>query len=107
MPTIPPCRRGEIGRHAVLRGQWRKLCRFKSGRRHHTRSGTAKFGGTAFLLPVRYSFFSGLCGGGKGDLVFWIHPGWDMGDAGISIPFASICTIILKNYLIMLQPIEI
>ena len=33
------CRRGGIGRHAVLRGQWRKLCRFESGRRHQVRKG--------------------------------------------------------------------
>lgn len=26
---------GGIGRHAVLRGQWRKPCRFESGHRHH------------------------------------------------------------------------
>ena len=25
----------ELGRHAVLRGQWRKPCRFESGHRHH------------------------------------------------------------------------
>ena len=29
-----PCRSGGIGRHAVLRGRWRKLCRFESGLRY-------------------------------------------------------------------------
>ncbi len=29
------CRCGEIGRHAVLRGRWRKLYQFESGHRHH------------------------------------------------------------------------
>ncbi len=30
-------RRGGIGRHAVLRGRWRKLCEFESRRRHHVK----------------------------------------------------------------------
>ncbi len=30
------CRSGGIGRHAVLRGQWRKSCRFESGLRHQS-----------------------------------------------------------------------
>src|SRR5690606_3850310 len=33
-----PRRRGGIGRHAILRGQWRTLCEFDSRRRHqHTK----------------------------------------------------------------------
>ena len=31
---MPFGRCGGIGRHAVLRGQWRELCRFESGHRH-------------------------------------------------------------------------
>ena len=34
MRRVRSCRSGGIGRHAVLRGQWRKLCRFESGLRH-------------------------------------------------------------------------
>ena len=50
--TIPERRRGEIGRHAVLRGQWRKPWEFESPRRHH-RSQSAPGGSTSRGNEVR------------------------------------------------------
>ena len=35
--TFPECRRGGIGRRAVLRGQYREVSRFDSGRRHQSK----------------------------------------------------------------------
>ena len=58
-----PCRCGGNGRHAVLRGQWRKPCRFESGHRHTPgmpavrqrwragRAGRAGTGASAWPFP--------------------------------------------------------